>query len=156
RCNTSNTRNKKSGSQKSVNTNDNRKPRSATSWVIPGLYLPDRCFSVDIAVYTNNTQDRLPSHIPLLRSDNMKKYLAIAVALLASSFASAASTAAQGKFEVSPFVGYETSGSYPVRLSSNGAIVNPIDRLRANEATSYGTFLDYNLGEDFQAEFMWG
>jgi hypothetical protein len=85
----------------------------------------------------------------------MKKYLAIAAALLAFFLASAASTPAQGKFEVSPFVGYETSASYPVTLSSNGAIVNPIDRLRVNDATSYGTFLDYNLAENFQVEFMW-
>jgi len=84
-----------------------------------------------------------------------KEYLAILLGLFGFFLLAAVSTRAQGKFEVSPFAGYETSGSYPVSLSSSGTIVNPIDRLRANEATSYGTFLDYNLSENFQAEFMW-
>lgn len=85
----------------------------------------------------------------------MKKYLAMVPGLLAFFLASAASAPAQGKFEVTPFAGYETSGSYPVSLFSSGTIVNPIDRLRVNDATSYGTFLDYNLAENFQVEFLW-
>ena len=65
------------------------------------------------------------------------------------------SARAQGRFEVSPFVGFETSGSYPLTSNSNIVITNPIDRLRANQATSYGTFLGYNLTENLQTEFMW-
>jgi hypothetical protein len=85
----------------------------------------------------------------------MKKRLALLPVLLGLFLGSASITRTQEKFEVSPFVGYETSGSYPVSLSSNGTIANPIDRLRANEGISYGTFLDYNLAENFQLEFMW-
>src|SRR5260370_26740612 len=82
-------------------------------------------------------------------------YRAICFGLLAFFVLGSVSTRAQGRFEVSPFVGFETSGSYPISSNSNGKITNPIDRLRANEATSYGTFLGYNLTENFQTEFMW-
>jgi len=82
-------------------------------------------------------------------------YRTIAVVLLAFSAGAAASTRAQGRFEVSPFVGFETSGSYPVSLSSSTTITDPINQLRVNQAMSYGTFLDYNVTENFQAEFMW-
>lgn len=85
----------------------------------------------------------------------MERYLAIAPGLLAFFLASAASAHAQAKFEVSPFAGYETSGSFPVNPNTTGTSTNPVDRLRVNEATSYGTFLDYNLAENFQAEFLW-
>lgn len=53
------------------------------------------------------------------------------------------------KWEVSPFVGYETSGSYPV---TNSFV---FDRLRVDSGLSYGTFIDYSLTENSQAEFMW-
>src|SRR5260370_23744725 len=53
------------------------------------------------------------------------------------------------KWEVSPFVGYETSGSYPVTNSFT------IDRLRVDSGLSFGTFIDYSLTENSQAEFMW-
>jgi outer membrane protein W len=66
----------------------------------------------------------------------------------------AVSAKAQGKFELDPFVGYETSASYPVSLSS-GSTGDPIDNLRVNGSTAFGTFIDYNLSENFQAEFMW-
>ncbi len=82
-------------------------------------------------------------------------YRAICFGLLVFFVMGSVSTRAQGRFEVSPFVGFETSGSYPISSNSNLIITNPIDRLRANQATSYGTFLDYNLTENFQAEFMW-
>lgn len=86
----------------------------------------------------------------------MRKYLAILPALVGLLLGSAVSTPAQGKFEVSPFVGYETGGSYPVNLNpGNIFIPNPIDRLRVADALSYGGFLDYNLSENFQVEFMW-
>jgi len=46
------------------------------------------------------------------------------------------------KWEVSPFVGYETGGSYPV----NNSFV--IDRLRVDGGLSFGTFIDYSLTEN--------
>jgi opacity protein-like surface antigen len=56
---------------------------------------------------------------------------------------------AQSKFEVTPFVGWESSGSYPV--SSNSTI----DNLRLNSSASFGGFIDYSLSENFQPEFIW-
>jgi hypothetical protein len=53
------------------------------------------------------------------------------------------------KWEVAPFVGYETGGSYPVTNSFT------IDRLRVDGGLSYGTFIDYSLTENSQAELMW-
>jgi hypothetical protein len=78
-------------------------------------------------------------------------FLAVAAFLLMG-----VSTNAQGRFEVTPFVGYETSGSYPIyAFSSPGGPFAPVDKLRVNDALSYGSFLDYNLSENFQLEFMW-
>src|SRR5215831_4433250 len=51
----------------------------------------------------------------------------------------ASATAQEHRFEIAPFAGYETSGSYPVRTSFT------VDRLRANGNVSFGTFLDYSL-----------
>jgi hypothetical protein len=82
-------------------------------------------------------------------------YRAICFAAVVIYLLGAVSARAQGRFEVSPFVGFETSGSYPLTSNSNIVITNPIDRLRANQATSYGTFLGYNLTENLQTEFMW-
>jgi hypothetical protein len=53
------------------------------------------------------------------------------------------------KWEVSPFVGYETGGSYPVTNSFT------VDRLRVDGGLSFGTFIDYSITENSQAEFMW-
>src|SRR5258708_12615675 len=91
----------------------------------------------------------------ILRSGTFMNYRTICFGLLSFCLLGSVSTRAQGRFEVSPFVGFETSGSYPISSNSNLIITNPIDRLRANQATSYGTFLGYNLTENFQAEFMW-
>ena len=79
-------------------------------------------------------------------------FLAVAAFLLLGI-----TTKAQGRFEVSPFVGYETSGSYPISVFSNtgGGSSALVNRLRVNDALSYGTFLGYNLTENFQLEFMW-
>ena len=52
-------------------------------------------------------------------------------------------------FEVTPFVGFETRGSYPVQNSVS------VDALRANGNVSFGTFLDYSVTENMQAEFLW-
>jgi hypothetical protein len=63
---------------------------------------------------------------------------------------------AQERFEVTPFAGYETSGSYPISVfATNGEVTAPINKLRVNDALSYGTFLGYNLTENAQLEFMW-
>jgi len=68
----------------------------------------------------------------------------------------AMSTRAQERFEVTPFAGYETSGSYPVTaFSSTSGTTVPIDNLRLNGAAAYGAFFDYGLSENFQPEFMW-
>jgi hypothetical protein len=53
------------------------------------------------------------------------------------------------KWEVAPFMGYETGGSYPVTNSFT------VDRLRVDAGLSNGTFIDYSLTENSQAEFMW-
>lgn len=53
------------------------------------------------------------------------------------------------KWEVAPFVGIETSGSVPVTNSLT------VDRLRVDSGTSLGTFVDYRLTENAQAELMW-
>jgi Outer membrane protein beta-barrel domain len=78
-------------------------------------------------------------------------FAAVAVFLLA-----AVSANAQQRFEVTPFVGYETSSSYPVSVFTNtGGATVPVDQLRVNDSLAFGTFLDYNLTENSQLEFMW-
>jgi hypothetical protein len=56
------------------------------------------------------------------------------------------------KWEFTPFVGYETSGSYPLNLASTTILVND---LRINGATSFGTFIGYSLTPNSQFEFLW-
>jgi hypothetical protein len=53
------------------------------------------------------------------------------------------------KWEITPFIGYEAGGSYPVQGSS------AVDRARANDSMSYGVFVDRSFWEDFQFEFMY-
>jgi len=67
---------------------------------------------------------------------------------------SAVSAQAQGRFELDPFVGYETTASYPL-TANNGTGSSSIDQLRVNGATAFGGFIDYSLTENFQPEFMW-
>src|SRR5271163_2971585 len=57
----------------------------------------------------------------------------------------------ENKWEITPFGGYETSGSYPVNPTSSSVGVT---ELRVNSAASYGGFVDYSLSRNFQAEFM--
>ena len=57
--------------------------------------------------------------------------------------------AREHKFEIIPFAGYETSGSYPIRTSFT------VDKLRANGNISFGTFLNYSLTTYFEPEFLW-
>jgi hypothetical protein len=68
-----------------------------------------------------------------------------------------ASARAQSRFEITPFAGYETSGSYPISVfnNNNGSNLAPYNNLRVNDALAYGTFLGYNVTENAQLEFMW-
>jgi hypothetical protein len=54
------------------------------------------------------------------------------------------------KWELTPFGGYETSGSFP--LTSTTTTVNA---LRINGAASFGTFIGYSLTSNAQFEFLW-
>ena len=56
------------------------------------------------------------------------------------------------KWEFTPFVGYETSSSYPLNSTSANVTVNS---LRENGAASFGTFIDYSVTTNAQFEFMW-
>src|SRR3974377_1267312 len=67
----------------------------------------------------------------------------------------AVSAKAQARFELDPFVGYETSGSYPVSIFSSSGTPVPISQLRVKDSLAFGTFVDYSLTENFQPEFMW-
>ncbi len=70
------------------------------------------------------------------------------VILFATCIAAAVGASAQ-TIEITPFAGYETSGSYPLE--------NPTDvqALRADAGSSYGFFFDYRLVQNVQAEFVW-
>jgi len=90
------------------------------------------------------------------------KLCGLALALLL--FAEAAMAQNSGRFEISPFAGYETSGSYPVvsTFGTPGSFIPsgtpnnaPIDQLRANGNLSFGGFLDYSVAEYVQLEFMY-
>jgi hypothetical protein len=60
----------------------------------------------------------------------------------------------ENRFEFTPYVGYETPGSFPVvnPLSTTTAFA---DRLRADGGLSYGAFLDYSISRHAQFEFGW-
>lgn len=53
------------------------------------------------------------------------------------------------KWEITPFVGFENGGSYPVQNTSS------VDKFRVNNSLSFGTFIDRGLTDNFQFEFMW-
>ena len=56
------------------------------------------------------------------------------------------------KWEFTPVVGYETSGSYPLSPTSATVLVND---LRIEGAISFGTFIGYSLTSNSQFEFLW-
>src|SRR5215469_184836 len=56
------------------------------------------------------------------------------------------------KWEFTPFVGYDTSGSYPLSPTSTTVTVNA---LRINGAASFGTFIGYSITSNAQFEFLW-
>ncbi len=72
-----------------------------------------------------------------------------ALVILVAAFMSQAAHAQNLKWEVTPFVGWETSGSFPVQNSGT------VDRIRADSDVTYGLFADRSLTENFQLEFMW-
>jgi opacity protein-like surface antigen len=77
-------------------------------------------------------------------------FVIAAVAMLAAIPAHA-----QNKFEVTPFVGWETSGSYPLTSTTGLGTSGDIDSLRLNGSVAFGGFIDYSLSENFQPEFIW-
>src|SRR5215467_3378847 len=77
------------------------------------------------------------------------KIRVLLVVCVASLVLAANVQAQEHKFELTPFAGYETSGSYPIQTSFT------VDRLRANGNVSFGTFLDYSLNSYFEPEFLW-
>jgi len=81
----------------------------------------------------------------------MISLLAGTISLMASALASAQYSQYYGreKWEVTPFAGYETSGSYP--LTSSTVTVNG---LRINGAASFGTFIGYSVTTNAQFEFL--
>ena len=82
------------------------------------------------------------------------------VSLLAGTICLMASTPAGAqyggsrleKWEFTPFIGYETSGSYPLNSTSTTVTIND---LRLNGAASFGTFIGYSITPNAQFEFMW-
>lgn len=56
------------------------------------------------------------------------------------------------RWEVTPFAGYETRGSYPLNPTSTTVTVN---NLRINDAPSFGTFIGYSVTSNAEFEFMW-
>ena len=51
--------------------------------------------------------------------------------------------------EITPFVGYESSGSYPLQNSTD------VQALRADAGRTYGFFADVRLMQNVQGEFYW-
>jgi len=86
----------------------------------------------------------------------MRKTWIPRIAVSALVILAAAPAHTQQRFEITPFAGYETSGSYPVGVFANtGNTTIPINSLRVNGSSAYGVFLDYSLTDNFQPEFMW-
>jgi hypothetical protein len=76
----------------------------------------------------------------------MKRY-AIGLALLCVGGTSFPASAQ--KFDVTPFVGYETSGSYPIENPTT------VEAFRADAGKTFGAFFDYWITSNIQAEFQW-
>lgn len=83
----------------------------------------------------------------------MKSKLAFVIAVLICALWGANANA-QGRFEITPFVGYETSASIPLNPFSGSTTV-PVNKLRVNGSVAFGTFADFTLTENTQVEFMW-
>lgn len=79
---------------------------------------------------------------------NKRRVLAF-VAVLAASLLGRALPASAQTIEITPFAGYETSGSYPLESPT------AIQALRADASAMYGFFFDYRVIQNVQAEFLW-
>jgi outer membrane protein with beta-barrel domain len=111
---------------------------------------PEPCRRLGLTGKSKSTATETKGETGLMKIRTV--WLAIAALFLLAAI----TTNAQDRYEVTPFVGYETSGSYPVSIFANsGGTAVPIDRLRVNGAASYGAFFDYGLWESFQPEFIW-
>ncbi|HVZ24061.1 MAG TPA: hypothetical protein VG871_23470 [Vicinamibacterales bacterium] len=77
----------------------------------------------------------------------MKTYAVLGV-VLALTAATAAPAAAQ-RIEVTPFVGWETAGSYPLPDSTT------TQALQADAQATYGFAFDYDIMRNVEAEFLW-
>ena len=75
--------------------------------------------------------------------------LRIALVALALGLSAQVLPAQSEKWEVAPFVGFETSGSYPIQNSAT------VDSFRADQGLTFGTFVDYAWTDSFQFEGMW-
>ncbi|MGA2990183.1 MAG: outer membrane beta-barrel protein [Candidatus Korobacteraceae bacterium] len=62
-----------------------------------------------------------------------------------------AASAQKGKLEISPAVGWETSGSFPVVNTTNPNI----DQLRLDSSLSYGASIDYSVTQSLALEALW-
>ena len=71
---------------------------------------------------------------------------------LAASALAKAQYYGREKWEVTPFAGYETSGSYPLSPTST---TTPVNDLRINGAASFGTFIGYSVTTNAAFEFLW-
>jgi len=80
-------------------------------------------------------------------------------------FSVAASAQRKGKFEISPFAGWESSGSFPVQTTTvvtGGSFVptvpattSTVDRLRLDSSLAYGAYVDYAILEQLVLEGLW-
>ncbi len=73
----------------------------------------------------------------------------IAIAAAASALAAATPAFAQ-RIEITPFAGWETSGSFPLTAPTTDT-----QALRADSQVTYGLAFDYRLTENVEAEFFW-
>lgn len=83
----------------------------------------------------------------------MRVHAIVSAMVLAAASAVPARAQTLQKIEVTPFVGWETSGSYPVDLTANPS--SDVQAFRADANRTFGFTLDYLLGDDFAAEFLW-
>src|SRR4051794_14552245 len=85
-------------------------------------------------------------------------FFAVFLVLSCISAATAQTAAADHKFEVSPFAGFETGSSAPVNIPIvpiTGSPATTIDKSGVQKGVSFGTFLDYSITPNFQGEFFW-
>jgi opacity protein-like surface antigen len=88
----------------------------------------------------------------------MRNRMLWTLTLIAAVLAAGSSARAQwreNRLEFTPFVGYETPGSFPISDPLNNGVGTFRDRLRADGGLNYGAFLDYSITRHAQFEFGW-